>query len=237
MPLGRIKSFRTAGSKLVFIDIVQDGCRLQAVGELSRLSAKGVTFEEFDGFCKALNRGDVISELQLHVHVLVLVLICVGLTGRPHRTSRGELSLLLLELPQLLSSCLHQLPIDLQDKETRIRNRHVDFLVNPPSADRIRLRSEVVNYIRQFLVNSQHTEVQTPILADAAGGAVALPFQTSSMEFPDRQMTLRIAPQLWLKRLILAGFDRVLEIGPCFRNEGEMSPDAFPTAHVNWCRP
>lgn len=75
MPLGRIKSFRTAGSKLVFIDIVQDGCRLQAVGELSKLSAKGVNLEVFDGFCKTLNRGDVISELRLHVHVLVLVLI------------------------------------------------------------------------------------------------------------------------------------------------------------------
>lgn len=167
------------------------------------MPANNVTLEDFKGFCKALNRGDIIS-----------------LRGRPGRTGRGELSLLLLELPRLLSPCLHQLPIDLQDKETRIRNRHVDFLVNQRSADRIRLRSEVINYIRQFLVNSHHVEVQTPILADAAGGAIAQPFQTSSLEFPDRQMTLRIAPELWLKRLILGGFDRVFEIGSCFRNEG-----------------
>lgn len=225
MPLGRIHSFRIAGSKLVFIDIIQNSHRLQAVCEISKLSAKSVTLEEFDGFRRALNRGDIISTLRLHVHVYLLM--CVGLRGCPHRTGRGELSLLLTELPQSLSPCLHQLPIDLQDKETRIRNRHVDFLVNPQSADRIRLRSEVINYIRQFLVNSQHTEVQTPILADAASGAVAQPFQTSSLEFPDRQMTLRIAPELWLKRLILGGFDRVFEIGSCFRNEGEKSLDAL----------
>lgn len=222
MPLGRTQSFRIASSKLVFIDIVQNGRRLQSVCDFSKLPANNVTLEDFKRFCKALNRGDIISKLRLDVHVLVHVLICVDLRGRPGRTGRGELSLLLLELPRLLSPCLHQLPIDLQDKETRIRNRHVDFLVNQRSADRIRLRSEVINYIRQFLVNSHHVEVQTPILADAAGGAIAQPFQTSSLEFPDRQMTLRIAPELWLKRLILGGFDRVFEIGSCFRNEGEM---------------
>lgn len=229
MPLGRIQSFRIAGSKLVFIDIVQNARLLQAVCELSKLSAKDVTLEEFNGFCKALNRGDIISKLCLHVLVLVCVLIYTGLSGRPHRTSRGELSLLLLELPKLLSPCLHRLPFDLQDKETRIRNRHVDFLVNPQAADRIRLRSDVISYIRQFLVNSQHMEVQTPILADTAGGAVAQPFQTSSLEFPNRQLSLRIAPELWLKRLILGGFDRVFEIGSCFRNEGDTYLDVFPT--------
>lgn len=227
MPLGRIQSSRFASSKLVFIDIVQHGHRLQSVCNFFKLPANDVTPEYFKRFCKALKRGDIISKLRLDVHVLVHVLICVGVRGHAYKTSRGELSLLLLELPQLLSSCLHHLPIDLQDKETRIRNRHVDFLVNPRSADRIRLRSEVINYIRQFLVNSQHVEVQTPILADGAGGAIAQPFQTSSLEFPDRQMTLRIAPELWLKRLILGGFDRVFEIGSCFRNEGEMSLDMF----------
>lgn len=113
--------------------------------------------------------------------------------------------------------------------ETRIRNRHVDFLVNPKSADMVRLRSDVIDYIRQFLVNSQHIEVQTPILADSAGGAVAQPFRTSCLEFPSRPMALRIAPELWLKRLILGGFDRVFEIGSCFRNEGDMCLDALPT--------
>ena len=64
-------------------------------------------------------------------------------------------------------------------------------------------------------------EVQTPILADSAGGAVARAFETSATEFPYKRIALRIAPELWLKRLILGGFDRVFEIGPSFRNEGE----------------
>lgn len=112
------------------------------------------------------------------------------------------------------------MPKDLQDKETRIRNRHVDFLVNAQMADNMRLRSKIINYIRHFLMSSHHTEVQTPILAERAGGAVARPFQTLSSEFPDRQLSLRIAPELWLKRLVLGGFDRIFEIGPSFRNEG-----------------
>ena len=106
------------------------------------------------------------------------------------------------------------------DKETRIRNRHVDFLVNPESADTIRLRSEITKFLRQWLLSEGHIEIQTPILADTAGGAIARPFHTSSTEFQDRRIALRIAPELWLKRLILGGFERVFEIGPSFRNEG-----------------
>lgn len=66
-------------------------------------------------------------------------------------------------------------------------------------------------------------ELQTPILAHEAGGAVARPFLSSSTEFPNRPISLRIAPELWLKRLVLGGFDKVFEIGPCFRNEGKSS--------------
>ena len=86
--------------------------------------------------------------------------------------------------------------------------------------DTIRLRSSIIKYIREFLDGSEHIEVQTPILAHEAGGAVAKPFHTSATEFPDRQISLRIAPELWLKRLVLGGLHRVFEIGPCFRNEG-----------------
>ena len=86
--------------------------------------------------------------------------------------------------------------------------------------DILRLRSSITRYIRDSLNESGHLEVQTPILAHEAGGAVARPFHTSATEFPDRQISLRIAPELWLKRLVLGGLDRVFEIGPCFRNEG-----------------
>ena len=101
-----------------------------------------------------------------------------------------------------------------------MRNRHVDFLVNPQLADMVRLRSEITKFLRRWLSDEGYIEVQTPILADTAGGAVARPFHTSATEFQDRQISLRIAPELWLKRLIVGGFERVFEIGPSFRNEG-----------------
>ena len=96
----------------------------------------------------------------------------------------------------------------------------MDFLINPQLADTVRLRSEIIGFIRQWLANEGHIEVQTPILADTAGGAVARPFHTSSTEFQDRRIALRIAPELWLKRLVLGGFEKIFEIGPSFRNEG-----------------
>ena len=101
-----------------------------------------------------------------------------------------------------------------------MRNRHLDLLLSPRVPDIIQLRGEITNFIRRFLSNDGHIEVQTPILADKAGGAVARPFMTSATEFSDRRIALRIAPELWLKRLILGGFERIFEIGPAFRNEG-----------------
>lgn len=80
-------------------------------------------------------------------------------------------------------------------------------------------------------------EVQTPILSTAAGGAVARSFETSATEFPEKQLSLRIAPELWLKRLILGGMDRIFEIGPCFRNEGQMAFDADLIVADPFCRP
>ena len=129
--------------------------------------------------------------------------------------------MLVTDIPQLLSPCIQPLPTQLSDKETKIRNRHLDFLLNPELADIVRLRSAITKFLRQWLSDEGHVEVQTPILANGAGGAVAKPFHTSATEFQDRRIALRIAPELWLKRLILGGFERVYEIGPSFRNEGE----------------
>lgn len=108
----------------------------------------------------------------------------------------------------------------IDNPEIRIRNRHVDFLINNEAAHIFRARSKIIQYIRDFLLKDQFMEVQTPILADKAGGAVAKPFTTHATEFPHKQLALRIAPELWLKRLIVGGMDRVFEIGPSFRNEG-----------------
>jgi lysyl-tRNA synthetase class 2 len=93
-------------------------------------------------------------------------------------------------------------------------------LVNKEVADRLRVRSHIIQYIRNFLLNDNFLEVQTPIIADTAGGAIARPFTTVATEFSEKELTLRIAPEIWLKRMVLGGMDRVFEIGPAFRNEG-----------------
>ncbi|KAL3423456.1 Lysine-tRNA ligase, mitochondrial [Phlyctema vagabunda] len=194
---------RISGSKLVFLDIVQDGHRVQAVCSLSKLEATGVTPEIFRNFYHIFRRGDIIS-----------------VQGRPNRTKRGELSISAEELPRLLSPSLARLPTKLEDPETRVRNRHADMLVNDRTSHTLRARSYIIQHIRDFLLKDNFLEVQTPILADGAGGATARPFTTSATEFPDKQLALRIAPEIWLKRLILGGMERVFEIGSAFRNEG-----------------
>jgi lysyl-tRNA synthetase, class II len=115
---------------------------------------------------------------------------------------------------------LASLPTTLEDPETRIRNRHVDLLINQEVADTLKLRSRIIQYLRNFLLDDNFLEVQTPILADGAGGAIARPFVTGATEFTNKTLSLRIAPEIWLKRLVLGGMDRVFEMGPAFRNEG-----------------
>lgn len=140
--------------------------------------------------------------------------------GTPYATHSAEISINAAELPKILSPSLPQLPYKLEHPETRIRNRHVDMLVNRSVAQRIRVRSQIIQYIRDFLLKDNFLEVQTPIIADSAGGAIARPFTTVATEFSNKQLALRIAPEIWLKRLVLGGIDRVFEIGPAFRNEG-----------------
>lgn len=122
-----------------------------------------------------------------------------------------------------------------------MNQRHLDLLVNKRAADTLRVRSCVIRKLRQWLESKlECIEVHTPILAANAGGAVARPFTTNATEFPDKQLALRIAPELWLKRLVVAGFDRIYEIGPAFRNEGldlthnpEFTMCEFYVSHIN----
>lgn len=140
--------------------------------------------------------------------------------GIPYTTGSAELSISVTELPTILAPSLPQLPRKLSDAEARIRNRHVDMLVNDQVNQTLRLRSQVIQFIRGFLLKDSFLEVQTPIIADGAGGAIARPFSTTATEFSGKELALRIAPEIWLKRLVLGGMDRVFEIGPAFRNEG-----------------
>lgn len=94
------------------------------------------------------------------------------------------------------------------------------MIVNPEVADTLRLRASILSYLRQWFNDRQFLEFQTPIIADNAGGAIARPFVTFSTELPSKELALRIAPELWLKRLVVGGVHNVFEIGPSFRNEG-----------------
>lgn len=147
-----------------------------------------------------------------------------AVTGRPHRTGRGELTIDATALPQLLSPCLHDVPVhDHAHHETSPYPRHVQFMVDPTAADIIRARAALIQYLRQFFLDRSFMEVSTPIISAGAGGAIARPFNTVATEFPDRVLSLRIAPELWLKRLVVGGFDKVFEIGASFRNEGTIT--------------
>jgi len=115
---------------------------------------------------------------------------------------------------------LHDIPVDATEHENSPYARHIQFLADPRAADILRARSAIIQYLRQFFLDRSFIEVNTPIIEAQSGGAVAQPFYTSATEFPERKLSLRIAPELWLKRLVVGGFDKVFEIGPSFRNEG-----------------
>ena len=155
------------------------------------------------------------------------------MNGNPHRTSRGELSLKATEIPKLLSPCLHDVPLDAKEHENSPYDRHVQYLANPEAVEVLRARSSIIQYMRRFMLDRSFMEVDTPILASDAGGAIAQPFRTSATEFPERQLSLRIAPELWLKRLVVGGFDKVFEIGPSFRNEGQFCRTKLATEKSN----
>lgn len=141
------------------------------------------------------------------------------MTGKATRTPAGELTIQATHLPELLTPSLVPLPTKLVDEESRTQNRHLDMLVNQRTTDILRLRSYLIKYIRDFFHERDFLEFQTPILAGDASGAAATPF-TVSAKTVSRDVALRIAPELWLKRLVVGGVDRVFELGPAFRNEG-----------------
>ena len=194
---GRILSIRSFG-KLTFIDIKD------TTGKIQLLVAKDGLHENLQQYIELLDVGDMI-----------------GTKGNVMKTKKGELSLKISELI-LLSKSFRALPEKwhgLKDKETRFRQRYLDFIVNSDAKKTIDTRFKVLQLLREFMITDGFIEVETPTLQPKAGGAIARPFTTHHNAM-DIDMFLRIAPELYLKRLIIGGYEKVFEVGKVFRNEG-----------------
>lgn len=191
---------RDISKKLVFYDVVQDHRKLQVMLEMRRIG--GEDAKEFHRQAMTFKPGDFVS-----------------FKGIPGRSSKGQLTLFAEYMPTLLSPCLHTMITELTDVSKRRERRHLDLMLNKDKQETLRLRHAVVSKLRRFFEDRRFIELNTPILSRSAGGALATPFITQPSK-ANGALALRIAPELWLKRLIIAGYDRVFEIGPQFRNEG-----------------
>src|SRR3989338_6546809 len=195
---GRVLGVRAFG-KAAFLQLQDRTGKIQAYVEQDLLGE-----EAFKAFMELMDIGDI-----------------VGICGSPFKTKTNELTLKTTSA-RVLSKCLHPLPEKwhgLQDIETRYRQRYLDLIVNPKVKEVFQVRSKLIQEIRNFFIARDYLEVETPMMHPIAGGALAKPFVTHHNTL-DMDLYLRIAPGLYLKRLLVGGFERAFEINRNFRNEG-----------------
>ncbi len=211
---GRVMSIRDHGKSAFFHIKDQDG-RIQAY-----IRKNSIGPEKYDIFKKLVNVGDIL-----------------GIKGFPFKSRTGELTIFVEDF-QILSKAIRPLPEKwhgLKDKEIIYRQRYVDMIASDDSLNRFKTRYKIIRMIKEFLDGRGFIEVETPTLVYVTGGAEARPFVTHLNVF-DMDMYLRIATELYLKRYIIGGFERVYEIGKVFRNEGisyKHSPE-FTSLELYW---
>ena len=203
---GRLRAIRGHGGS-VFIHLEDSSGKIQAYLKKDELGE-----EKYKFFHNNIDIGDFIE-----------------INGTLFLTKKGEKTLLVKDYI-ILSKSLVSLPEKwhgIKDVEERFRKRYLDLIMNEETRNIFKKRGEIIKSIREFLDNNNFTEVETPILQTLHGGASAKPFKTH-LNVLNMDLYLRVAPELYLKRLLVGGYERVFEIGRCFRNEGmdrEHNPD------------
>lgn len=213
---GRIMGLRSSGTKLIFIDLHEDNFKVQVFATAANYEG------DFDKLTRVLKYGDII-----------------GVEGNPGRTKTGELSVRPTSITSL-SYCLHQLPRQQEgknvlNKDTRYRSRYLDLIMNNSVRNIFKTRNQIIDFVRKYLRDMDFIEVETPMMNMIPGGATARPFETFHNDL-DMKLYMRIAPELYLKQLIVGGLNRVFEIGKQFRNEGidlTHNPE-FTTCEFYW---
>ena len=209
---GRIMGLRQQGG-LIFIDLVDQSGKLQGIFQKKTLS-------DFDLLKKTLDIGDFIV-----------------LSGKTYKTKRGEKSLDAISA-QIITKSLRPLPstwYGLKDIEERYRKRWLDLIFNKEVKDIFVKRTKIIETLREILKQEGFLELETPVLQPLAGGAAARPFETH-LNALDLDLYLRIAPELYLKRVLVGGFEKIFELGKNFRNEGidrEHNPE-FTMLELYW---
>ncbi len=227
LPFGRRFAWthRTQDAKDNFEELSEKETEVKMSGRLMAIRGHGKTcfmdLQDKTGRIQVYARKDVLGEENYALIKLLDIGDIVGVTGNIFRTHMGEVSVKATAM-EILSKALRPLPEKwhgLKDVEMRYRRRYVDLIVNPEVRDTFVKRSRIIRSVRSVLDKHDFLEVETPILNTIAGGAAARPF-VSYHNALDMQVYMRIAPELYLKRLIVGGMERVYELGRVFRNEG-----------------